>query len=161
MAREEHPKEDLIGQAVGLTNRAEYQIEGFEEPVVIGFRSTKAASLFFGEEPVYHWNEAGALRRAYVDGKLIKAERRQLVSLSKRRDDGKVQMIRHELSGEEQDAFLMELQARLNRMLAAFEAGGVALMREVSAPGFQMSKSVVGWLAEQPPRPKIAAKPNV
>jgi hypothetical protein len=41
---------------------------------IAGFR-TSGSDFFFGAEPVYQFNTAGELRRAYCDDLLIKASR--------------------------------------------------------------------------------------
>ena len=78
------------------------------EHVVAGFRADGALSIFFGADPVYHFNAAGELRRAYCDGLLFKAERGRLVSLERVRQENEVQLVRHELSDAEQAAFLAD-----------------------------------------------------
>ena len=38
MARRESDREDLLREATALVERAELTIEGFDEPIVVGFR---------------------------------------------------------------------------------------------------------------------------
>ena len=74
MARRESDREDLLREATALVERAELTIEGFDEPIVVGFRRDGSASFFFGADPVYQFNTAFELRRAFVVGLLYKAE---------------------------------------------------------------------------------------
>src|SRR6201999_1137217 len=95
MAREEEARENLLREAVALIARVELKVEGFDEPVVGGFRKDGAASFFFGQQIVYQFNQAGELRRGFFNGKLFKAEDRQLVELTRERIDGNVNLLRH------------------------------------------------------------------
>jgi hypothetical protein len=116
MAREEEARENLLREAVALISRVELKVEGFDEPVVGGFRRDGAASFFFGQQIVYQFNQAGELRRGFFDGKLFKAEDRRLVKLTRDRTDGSVNLLRHELTFEETAKFL-STASRLLRML--------------------------------------------
>ena len=64
---------------------------------VIGFRRDGAPSIYFGEDPAYHFNAAGHLRRAYLDGRLLKAERGRLIVIERVRTEKQVQLHSHEL----------------------------------------------------------------
>src|SRR5204863_2544475 len=77
MAREESSREDLLREATALVERIELIPNGSTSDgrIVAGFRRNGALSVFFGEDPVYQFNAAGELRRAYTDGKLLKADR--------------------------------------------------------------------------------------
>ncbi len=64
MARHEEEREDLMRDAKALVDRIELVVPGFEEPVVVGFRTNGAASFYFGQDAVYHFNSQLELRRA-------------------------------------------------------------------------------------------------
>jgi hypothetical protein len=161
MAREEHAKEDLLRQATGLAERAELVVPSFAEPIVVGFRDGQAASVYFGEEPVYHWNFQGQLRRAYLAGKLVKAEQGRLVSWRKQRDAGQVQMIREEFTTRQQTQFLEALDAKLNQLHSALRDGQFELVGQVSQSHPSVVQLTLAWL-EHLPRPlRIADVPNV
>lgn len=130
MARHEAEREDLLAEARALVDRAEYQVPDEEHPVVAGFRVNGALSLFFGEDPVLHWNSQGELRRAYVDGLLYKAENGQLVSLQRERTDQETALVRHLLSADELHAFQTMQRARLLALRTQFDQGQVQLLRE-------------------------------
>src|SRR5688572_1167889 len=84
MARETHDREDLLRDAVALVPRVllHTTIDGTPCEVFAGFRG-ELLSLYFGGDPVYHFNAAGELRRGYVDDQLIKAERRRLIFMKR------------------------------------------------------------------------------
>lgn len=122
MARQEVDKEDLLREATALVDRVELAIKddlpsGLQ--ILVGFRTDGGASIFFGADPVYHFNAMGELRRAYCEGFLFKAERGRLVSLRRERNADEVQLIRHELSDIEQVDFLRQMQTWLQRVARA------------------------------------------
>jgi hypothetical protein len=129
MAREESDREDLLREATALVERVELSLVGGGEPMVIGFRSSGALSVFFGGDTAYHFNSARELRRAYVAGLLYKAEHGQLVSLERIRKDNEVQLIRRELSADSQVAFLATMHETLNKLARQIDE------RELSVTG--------------------------
>src|SRR5262245_23531542 len=110
MARQESAREDILREATALVERVELQVPNAPEHVVVGFRRNGAASVFFGADPVYQFNEAGELRRAYVGGELYKAERGGLVALCRERGEREVALVRRELANDEMRAVLGALE---------------------------------------------------
>jgi len=159
MARRESDREDLLREATALVERAEIRIPGENEPIVVGFRRDGSASFFFGADPVYQFNSAGELRRAYIDGLLYKAERGRLISLRRERSETEVSLIRNELQPHETDALLTTARARLARLNEALASHSFTLVGEVPTSG-----NVVGrarqWLASLPPKISVANAPN-
>lgn len=123
MARHEADREDLLREATALVDRVELFVPGMEEPVVIGFRRDGSGSVFFGAEPALHFNAAGELRRAFADGRLIKAERGRLVALTRNRLPEEVQLVRDAWNDERTGEFLAAVQERLARLQEALRAG--------------------------------------
>ena len=85
-------REDLLREATALVERIElvpHRDRQFDasEPIVVGFRADGALSIFFGDDPVYQFNAAGELRRAYCDGLLFKAVQRP-AGFARARADG-------------------------------------------------------------------------
>src|SRR5881396_2480403 len=106
MARIEQDREVLLAEATALVQRAELEIPGPTEHVIIGFHSNGCGSVYFGPDEVYHFNTAGELRRAYRDGALYKAERGRLIRLTRQRASAEVQLMRHDLDETETADFL-------------------------------------------------------
>ena len=84
MAREEADREDLLGDATAFVERIEWRLPSGDptaqsdppgQIVFAGFRADDAVSFYFDADPVYHFNAAGQLRRAFCQGLLLKAER--------------------------------------------------------------------------------------
>src|SRR5215212_742956 len=119
MARDESSREDLLREATALVERIELRPRAtdfstaasklIDQPIVAGFRRDGALSIFFGEDRVYQFNPAGELRRAYCNGKLLKATRGRLASLDRARTQHEVQLARHELSAIEEAEFLSQM----------------------------------------------------
>ncbi|HEY4307811.1 MAG TPA: hypothetical protein VGN12_00040 [Pirellulales bacterium] len=116
MAKYEQSREDLLAEATALVERVELALPAESANVVIGFRKTGAASLYFGEDPAYHFNSAGQLRRAYLDGQLLKAEREQLITMARQRDAAEVQLRSRALTAAESSDVLGALLRRVKAL---------------------------------------------
>lgn len=158
--RLEVDREDLLGEATALVDRVELIVDDFGEPIVVGFRQERAASIYFGADPAYHFNSAGELRRAYCDGRLYKAAGGRLASLDRRRTGVAVELVRHDLSDDEQRAFLDRLTRELVALRGAVEAGHFVVRGQVSRGGDVLA-SIRHWLAEVSLRPAVAKRANI
>lgn len=158
MARQEHDREDLLAEATALVQRVELRAGG--EVLVAGFRRDGSASLFFGADPVYQFNSRGQLRRAFVDGRLLKADRGRLAALTRSRTATEVALVRHDLDATQTAALLGALAVRLAGLRDALARGSFAVLRQVPA-----DEKVVGrladWLASLPTEIHIASSPRV
>jgi hypothetical protein len=162
MANQESDREDLLREATALVERVELAFDaadGVGENVVAGFRRDGSASFFFGADPVYQFNAAGELRRAYCDGLLYKAVSGRLASLDRLRQRGEVQLVRHDLTDEEQRAFLTAMKSRLECIATLLRAGRFEVAGQVPEQGGAIDR-VIAWLERVDSIP-IAATPNV
>jgi hypothetical protein len=160
MARHEFDKEDLLRDATALIERIELAPMGTRgEHVVAGFRANGALSIFFGADPVYHFNVAGDLRRAYCGGLLYKSLSGRLVSLRREPGDRAVQLVRHELSDAEQRAIAANMHHRLTELAAELAGNELRVVGEVPQDSGVL-KRLQEWLRSNP-EPSIAARPNV
>jgi hypothetical protein len=161
MAREESDREDLLREATALVERIELAPAGDAgaEHIVVGFRAGGAASIFFGADPVYQFNVAGELRRAFCDGLLIKASRGRLVSLSRERLAAEVQLHSRELTQDEQSNFVANICDRLQELADGLDRDRFKIVGQAPA-----NADVVGrvrkWLDEHDGR-SIANSPRV
>src|SRR4051794_4315307 len=119
MARTESDREDLLREATALVERVELQVDGLEQPIVVGFRRDGCASFFFGAEAVYQFNSAGELRRGYIDGLLYKAVGGRLISLKRERTGTAVTLQRLELDADQIAAILESASADLHQLSTA------------------------------------------
>jgi phytoene dehydrogenase-like protein len=159
MAVRESDREELLREATALVERVELTIPGCQESIVVGFRRDGAASFFFGPDPVYQFNAAGELRRAYVNGLLYKAERGRLVALRRDRSATEIALVRTELQDSEATAFLASLHERLAELHAALVATSYQRIGQVPA-GVDLFARISRWLDLQPPISKIADAPH-
>lgn len=160
MARQQTDREDLLREATALVERVELTVRGFEEPVVCGFRRDASASFYFGAEAVYQFNAAGQLRRAFLAGRLLKAERGRLIALTRERSEQEIALVRHDLATDELAVLIAELSGRLTRLEQALQAGDYSVHGEVP-PGGNVIGHVLEWLKNRPAAVEIAAVPNV
>ena len=133
MAQQEQDREDLFAEATALVERVELVVDGVADPVVIGFRHDGCASVYFGGDPVFHFNTRRELRRAYAGGQLYKAQRGRLISLQRKRTDQEVQLLQQELDDVGQTAFLAQCQQWLARLRESIEAGTYRIIGQVPA----------------------------
>jgi hypothetical protein len=159
MAREEHEREDLLREATALVERAELRVTGFAEPVVIGFRRDGCGSIYLGADPAWHFNARDELRRAYIDGRLLKAEQGRLVSLERRRAEGQVQLVRHELDDARQGRLVARLREEIEKLSDALATGHFELVGQVPEGG-QAVDRIKAWLSALPASLPIAKSPN-
>ena len=160
MASRESEREDLLREATALVERVELTIEGDDEPIVVGFRRDGSASFFFGVDPVYQFNTAGELRRAFVEGLLYKAERGRLVALRRERSATEVALVRSELSADDSAAVIFAMRQRLTLLLSTLTAGTYSVNGQVPADA-DVPKRICRWLNKSPTNVPIASAPNV
>ena len=125
MARQPQDREDLLRDATAYPTRLQLRcsLGGKECIVFVGFRENGAASLYYDQDPVYHFNASAQLRRAFVDGKLLKAERRRLVALLRQEQDDEIALLRKELSHDEQQLVCDLMQQHLSTLHNILQTG--------------------------------------
>ena len=150
----------LVREATALVERAELSVPDRSEPIVLGFRRDGCASLYFTADEAYHFNTLQQLRRAFVAGRLFKAEAGQLVALERRRSGGEVQLVRHELSASETDGFLAALTTAATRLREQLSRRDFHLIGQVPDEA-NVAQRMLRWLEALPSPPTIAQRPNV
>lgn len=159
MARSEHDREDLLREAAALVERAELQIEGCDEPVVVGFRRNGSFSCYFGGDPVYQFNTAGELRRAFVAGLLYKAEEGRLVVIERERNSSQTLLRSKPCERAEEAIFLTAARERLQSLYLALERRYFTLVGEIPSGGDVVERARK-WLSALPATLRIADKPH-
>lgn len=135
MARQEQDREDLLGEATALVERAELRLADEPQPLFAGFRANGAASFYFGSEPVYQFNSRGQLRRAFVDGVPLKAEQGRLVVLRRVLSPDATNLERHVLDAEESAAWMDSMKTRLGQLLQILQAERYTVVGQVPENG--------------------------
>ncbi|HTU27444.1 MAG TPA: hypothetical protein VMF30_18685 [Pirellulales bacterium] len=159
MAREEEPRENLIAEATALVERVELLASGQQEPIVAGFRREGSLSLFFGDDPVYQFNAARQLRRAYVGGRLYKAAGGRLLEITRERDAARLHLASRELTPAESARFVAGLQSLLDGLATKLRGGQVQVVATVPSDADVVGRLEL-WLAEQGAHVEIALTPN-
>ena len=135
MARHEADREDLMREATALVRRVEFRVPGVEEPVVAGWRATGWLSVYFGSDPVYHFDAEGRLRRAFVAGELYRSQGMTLARLRRGRTTDATLLERSDLSAGELAAFVGDAARRLTRLRDSLGRGEAVVTRQVPDEG--------------------------
>ncbi len=124
MARHAEDREDLLGDATALVPRVMLRlpIHGQSCDVFAGFRKGGALSLYFGPDPVYHFNSSGKLRRAFVGGAILKSEIGKLLVWEQERTNTEVTMRSRELTAAQQAEFGSRFLERISQLRDAIQA---------------------------------------
>lgn len=154
--RIESDRENLLREATALVERAELNVPGFDEPIVVGFRQGGQASVFFGSQIVYQLNAANELRRAFRDGLLYKAESGRLIALRRERTAAEMALIRTELSADQLTEFLAQMDTNLGCLRVALDRKDYELSAQVPADCDVVSR-IRNWLHALPDSIMIAA----
>lgn len=131
MARNETDREDLIRDAVALTERAELQCPDDEQIITVGFRHQEALSIYFGQDPVYQFDPEGRLRRAFVDGLLFRSHQTTLAQLRRVRTESSTLLLRHDLTDSELQLFCSAMREKLQSLCQSLQESRVSVLRAV------------------------------
>lgn len=160
MAGQEQERENLLRDAKSLTEHAELIVANRNENVFFGFRREGSCSVYLGSDPVYHFNSAGELRRAFAKGLLYKADRGRLASLNRRRHDHEIQLQRNDLNHLEIIDFCQQVEQDLAELKKVIKSNQYELVGQVPETVDIIAK-FAQWLAQQDGQIEIAELPNV
>jgi hypothetical protein len=160
MARFEQDREDILREATALVERTEWSVPTLPDPVVVGFRRDGSPSIYFGSEPVLQFNSQGELRRAYDQGRLLKAERGRLVAMRRERKERQVVLHSHELSETELQEFLKRMLHLLATVRDAVQRGTARVTRQVPSESHVAGRAR-NWLETRCDSLTIASRPGV
>jgi hypothetical protein len=160
MARVTHEREDLLRDARALSPRVQLRLrQGGVEAVVFGGFRGDALSLYFGDDPAYHFNSQGELRRAFAGDRLIKAEVGRLIAMRRVRTTTEVELHAEPFSEVDQQQFLDDLGRRLAELKAGLASASVVVEGQVPPDGDAVEHLAI-WLARYA-APMPAASPHV
>jgi hypothetical protein len=131
MAVQESDREDLMRQATVFRRRMELSLTQPAQILFVGLRDDGGFSIFFGADPVYHFDARGSLRRCYFRGDLYRTQGTTLSRLSRQRSAGESNLIRHDLTPEELQQFLHEMDERLANLAMQLQSGLVQILRQI------------------------------
>lgn len=163
MARESKDREDLLRDATAYVSRVLLSVPSHGGPIEVfaGFHSTGAASFYFDQDPVYHFNRSCHLRRAHVDGLLIKAEAGNLVRMQRHPRDGEVALHARRLSPGAKAEFCQSVSDRLSELRTALHQNQADIVGSIASVE---TEDVVARLVEYLGRLDeiaVAASPHV
>jgi hypothetical protein len=160
VARVGEDREDLLRDARNLLPRVQLRarVGGRDAAVFAGFRG-ESLSLYFGPEPVFHFNTAGELRRAFLAGRIVKAENGRLLGMERVVGANLVELRTSAVPADEERAAFADLASRLADLRAEFARGDVLIEGQEPANGDAIER-LKHWL-EQHATLAIAASPRV
>lgn len=160
MARHAQDREDLLRDAKALVPRVMLRLMILGKPceVFAGFRAD-AVSLYFGSDPVYHFNSAGELRRAFVDDCIVKAEAGRLQVWQAERNAVEIAMQSRFMTAEQVEKLREDLLVRRDELQGAIERKEFELVGQVPTDSNAVDQ-LLAWLAARREF-KIAAVANV
>lgn len=147
MAKQEQPREDLVRDATAYDKRAEFSVEA--TTVFFGVRPDGGVSFYVNEDPVFHFNSNGELRRAFVDGDIYKAQAGRIIRLKRDRSQEKPILKSQPLTPEEQKAMLQATYDGLQRLNFAAAKNALTLSR-VEPTDFNASNALQKYIAHLP-----------
>lgn len=130
MAEQEHDREDIMREASGLPRRVELEFAG-SLTVVAGFRHRARFSVYVDQDPVYHFDADGRLRRAYVGGFLYRSHGDFLAQLSRRRSAEVSELVRTDVGGDDLHRFLGQMRDCCRRLHTAITADDMHVVAQV------------------------------
>jgi len=131
MSRNESEREDLLREATALTRRVELTVPGEPRPVVAGVRAGDVISIYFGDDPAYHFDGDNRLRRAFAGGRLFRSQGNTLAELTRVRAADSTTLERRDLAPSALDRFLSEMRARLAHLRDALADRSAQVTRQV------------------------------
>ena len=154
MARHEADREDLMREATALSPRIELALPGRAQRLVAGSRSGGRLSLYFGADPVYHFDSAGRLGRAYCAGSLYRSQGTTVARLTRHRTPQETRLQRHDLNALELDEFLRAMRRHMAELRETLDAGTVRIVQQVPPEAVFLpilKAAVAAILAADPP----------
>lgn len=152
MARQSHHREDLLRDATALVPRIllSVSIQGDACEVFAGFREPESLAIYFDDDPVYQFNSQGELRRAFVAGSIIKADKGQLVAWERSETFDQTAMISRRLSAEATNELTNAMLARFAELKASISNGNSKIVGQVPPDGDAFEK-LQKWLGKIEP----------
>ena len=163
MAREAQDRENLLRDAKAFVTRVQLSvpIDAKHSEVFVGFRTGGAVSYYFDQDPVYHFNDRGALRRAFVDDRLIKTEQGRLVELQRQNGENQVTMLRHVMTEKLQRLFCQSVWQQLDLLRQTIASGDFSVEGQVVPAGEASALDRLRATLKQLSEIQVAATPNV
>lgn len=148
MARIESDREDLFAEAVSLVRRLEAQTAPARPNIVVGFRPDQTLVVYLSPDRMYQFDTAGRLRRAYVEGRLYRAQGQTLACLTRVRNDQETVLSRRDLEEQECAAFRADVQEAIKHFRALLHSDRWHVTRRYPADDVQLEADLDARLAQ-------------
>jgi len=135
MARHESDREELMAEATALRERIELALPDQGELIVVGFRDDGRWSVYFGSDPVLHFDAAGCVRRAFAEGALYRSQSHTLARLVRTRAAGKTALVRNDLERAQLLELLAQWTRRVEPLSVALHQGTARVVRQIPEDG--------------------------
>jgi len=155
MARIEADREDLFAELRSFPQRAEWRLRESGRLVTAGRKHDGSVAIYLGGDPVYRFDVAGGLRRAFVDGSLYRTQGGTLARLTRERTATETTLRRIDLTAAERDDWLARMSREIAAAATAIRAGACELLR-CEPPTPDAAASILDRLAEVSAAPKLA-----
>lgn len=133
--------DDLMSEAVSLVPRLECRCHPWAEPVLLGLNKLDWLFVYIGSDPMYRFDELGRLRRAFVDGKLLRTTGQTLAvmdrqSTSRLPDPQRTEsiLLRHDLSSDALWEFQQRVRTDLQALANALSDAEILRQHPVEMP---------------------------
>lgn len=149
------PREDLIAEATAMPERGEFRLAPDAPLMFVGFRRSGAASLYFDQDPVLHFNAQQRLRRLFCEGQQWIAQGGHLVRRNRSGPGGRVTNMDLPVSAAEEAAVLDDLSRRLQQCSQVL-AGGAVVWGRTTVPAETLQKRLESVLEINTPKILVA-----
>ena len=120
-----------MAEAVALSPRVALLIPDRAAEIVAGWHTDGRWSVFFGGDPVYHFDSEDRLRRAFVAGNLHRSQGTTLSKLTRQGTATETVLLRHDLDSLELSTFLEAVRGNLEQLAHALHQGTASMKQTV------------------------------
>lgn len=166
MAHHETNREDLLAEGVNIPERGRV-IGPDQRQWVAGWRNGGSLSLFVDQDPVFHFNGCGEIRRAFIDGCKLTAKDRRLCELIRvPNENGRFSLTHEPLTDDQTESVQDKLRACLDDLRQALNAQDGRLPEDadietVGIAADHFRERLLSWIDRQVSPLPIAEMPNV
>ena len=131
MAKHSSDKDDLMAEVNALSPRVAILLPGIDAEIIAGRRSDGRWSVFFGGDPVYHFDAHNSLRRAFFAGNLYRSQGTTLARLTRQSTPAETVLLRHDLDKAELTTFLHHMRCDLARLAQSLNSGNYTVRQTI------------------------------
>ena len=147
MAKQEDNREDLMTDATAYVRRIEFECAATSRVVFAGFRIDERFSMYFDQDPVYHFDARDRLKGAFVDGRQYRSTGTTLCGLLRLRNATSTVLQRKNLSPEQLSGFADRLWKDCEAVLDADETDAINVLAAVGESEDAILRRVVQRIA--------------